>query len=368
MTADPPQEQVTEAALWQALEDMIGHSVLRSEQLTEAQLFERLQEKIIGQDEALHDTARAFIAGLGGWTKHAGPRGVFLFCGPTGVGKTETVLKLSEVVSGGAEGLIRVDCNTLQGSGNDSGPAVSILLGAPPGYLGYVRGQSGILARIRDNPESIVLFDEIEKAHPGVAKLLLQIMDDGMIDDNEGNTLDFRRAFIIFTTNAGSDYGHRSIGFSLDDEHEHPTPTVDLEAVKAEFRSAGFGEEFLGRIGHFMIFQGLKQQAIRQLIGVQLERLRASADVKGYALEWTLDIIEHLSARWQPHFGVRHLHMILRNRIVEQLAVAEAEGELKGIRTIGLRTLKMAETGRDANLVGLATRSRDGETLYINLA
>jgi ATP-dependent Clp protease ATP-binding subunit ClpA len=305
---------------------------------------------------------------LTGWIKRSGPRGVFMFCGPTGVGKTETVLRLSQIVSGGAEALVRVDCNALQGPAHDPGPAINVLLGAPPGYLGYVRGQSGVLARIRDNPECIVLFDEIEKASPGVAKLLLQIMDDGRIDDNEGNTLDFRRAFLVFTTNAGSDYGHRSIGFSQDDDSGQPTPTVDLEAVKSEMRSAGFGEEFLGRISHFMIFQGLKAPAIRQLIGMHLERLRASADVKGYALQWAPDLIEHLTTRWQPRFGVRHLHMILRNRIVEQLAVAEAEGELKGIRTIGLRTLGTAESGSGANLVGLATRDRDGETLYINLA
>ncbi len=127
---------------------------------------------------------------MGGWAAdREAPRGVFFFCGPTGVGKTETALALSKVLGGGGESLIRVDCNTLQRSGSDSGPILNILLGVPPGYIGYVRGKGGVLSRVRDNPESVVLFDEIEKADASVGKTLLRIIDTGRCEDNDGNIL-----------------------------------------------------------------------------------------------------------------------------------------------------------------------------------
>src|SRR5207244_2316370 len=113
---------------------------------------------------------------------------------------------LSKILGAGRENLLRVDCNTLQGSGSESGPIINRLLGVPPGYVGYARGQGGILSRVRDLPECVVLFDEFEKAGAAVWRLLLQIIDNGQVEDTDGNLLDFRRSFIIFTTNAGCVY------------------------------------------------------------------------------------------------------------------------------------------------------------------
>lgn len=367
VTAESRPAEVTEEALWRALEDMIGHGLVRAGELTEADLYQRLQAKIIGQDETLRAVARAFVAGLGGWMKRAGPRGVFFFCGPTGVGKTETAVLLSQVLGGGAETLVRINCNALQGSGHDSGPALNVLLGPPPGYLGYVRGAGGLLSRIRDQPESVVLFDEIEKADPGVAKLLLQIMDDGRVEDNDGNLLDFRRAFLLFTTNAGAVYEHHPFGFTSEADAAPDTPAVDVEAVKHELRALGYGEEFLGRIDAFFVFQGLRTEAIRRVVDLQLERLRASADVQGYQLHWDSAVVDYLARRWQPRFGVRHLTTILRNRIVEQLAVAAAQHELKGVQQIRLRVRALDGAAPGQELAGLASRARDGQTLWINL-
>jgi ATP-dependent Clp protease ATP-binding subunit ClpA len=367
VTMEAPPEALNEDVLWQALEDIIGHSIVREERITEEELFAQLREKIIGQDKALTGIARAFVSGLGGWGKKSVPRGVFFFAGPTGVGKTETAVLLSKILGGGQESLVRVDCNTLQGSGHDPRGALSTLLGVPRGFLGYVRGQGGVLSRVRDKPESIVLFDEIEKADPGVGKLLLQIIDDGRVEDRDGNVLDFRRSFIIFTTNAGCVYDSKAIGFEQGDAAASATPRADLEIMKSEIRALGLGEEFLGRIGHYFIFEGLGTDSIRLIIQKQLDRLRDTADVRGYELEWEDKLPDHLAAQWQPRFGVRHLTSILRNRIVEHLSVADAQGELKGVSKIRLEVLE-TDAPAAPDLTGLAKRERRNDTLVIKVA
>jgi ATP-dependent Clp protease ATP-binding subunit ClpC len=366
VTTEPPLPELTEAALWKALEDVIGHSVLRGEGLTETALYEQLRERIIGQDDALHTVARAVIAGLGNWGKHTAPRSVLLFCGPTGVGKTETAVLLSRIVGGSNEAMVRVNCNTLQSSGRDLGPVLNVLLGPPPGYLGYVRGQGGVLSKIRDYPESVVLFDEIEKADPGVAKLLLQIMDEGRIDDQEGNPLDFRRAFIVFTTNAGSVYHQKPIGFTAEDTAAG-TPSTDVSRVREELRALGYADEFLGRIGHTVVFRGLDRASIRSVIERQLIGLRESADVKGYTLEWDPELVEHLAGEWQPRFGVRYLTTILRNRVVEQLSVLQAQNELQGVKRIRLVVMAPDSRNDKNHPVGRVAHRREPDTLIIEL-
>jgi ATP-dependent Clp protease ATP-binding subunit ClpA len=316
----------------------------------------------------LREIARAFIAGLGSWRQSKNPRGVFLFGGPTGVGKTETALLLSKIFGNGKEQLIRIDCNTLQGSGHDSGPARSQLLGSPPGYIGYVRGQGGLLSKIRDMPESIVLFDEFEKSHPGVGELLLQIIDNGRIEDVDGNVLDFRRSYIIFTTNAGCIYDFRKLGFQKENLDLPDTPRADPEAMKRELRARGLGEEFLGRIGHIIVFNGLSGESIHEIVAHQLNGLKHTAELKGFELEWTDSFESHLSSQWQPRFGVRHLTTILRNRITEQLSLADAEGELEGVSGIRLELMSHQEVLELPDVAGLAARTREGTTLVIKLA
>jgi len=160
VTAEPPLPEVTEEVLLRALEDMVGHGIAHRERLTETAVLAALRARIVGQDAALEEIAHAFVAGFGDWSRRSGPRGVMLFGGPTGTGKTETALILASLLGEGERNLIRVDCNTLQGSAHDAGPAIARLLGVPPGYVGYARGQGGILSRIRDVPECVLLFHE----------------------------------------------------------------------------------------------------------------------------------------------------------------------------------------------------------------
>ncbi|HUT88602.1 MAG TPA: AAA family ATPase [Thermoguttaceae bacterium] len=367
-TKQPEATEVGEEALIQALEHSLGHRVVLPEQLTEKEVYRRLAEKIIGQDVVLHEIARAFTAGLGNWSRRKGPRGVYLFGGPTGVGKTEVAQLLAVILGGQRDALIRIDCNTLGGSGYDGGPTRNILLGVPPGYVGYARGQGGLLSKIRDLPASVVLFDEFEKAGPEVGELLLRIIDEGRSEDVDGNLLDFRRSYIIFTSNAGCTYDHSTMGFPTTDEEEEDLPTVDRGALLEELhRRVGLGQEFTARLSHMFLFQALSAQAIRQVLAMQLERLSETAEVRGYRLTWEPDLIDHLASQWQPRFGARFASAMLRNRISEQLSVAETQGELVGVAEIHLDKLAVSESAELSAATGAVSRERKGDTLFIHV-
>jgi ATP-dependent Clp protease ATP-binding subunit ClpA len=351
---EPPQEELNEEALIEALEDTIGHGVVRPETLTVESVLGQLSAKIVGQEAALEQITRTFVAGLDGdWKAGDGPRGIFLFCGPTGVGKTETALQLAKIIGGGSEALLRVDCNTLSSGGLDpKGPVANRLLGPPPGYVGYVRGQGGELSKIRDLPQAVVLFDEIEKAHPVVAEILLQIIDEGRVQDADSNLLDFRRSFIVFTTNAGTTYESAGgpIGFGLrggqeEDKAGSGSPHVTVEDVKEDLRRRGHREEFLGRNIDFVVFHALDRSSIRKILERQIEKIDAEAELQGYDIEAPAEVLDHLADQWQPRFGVRHLTTILRHRILEQLSIAQVQGELEDVSIIRLAIMEDADVG-----------------------
>ena len=367
---EPPLEQLTEAELWRALEDTIGHSILREKVLDPDEIFKRLRSKIVGQDEALSGTSEAFVTGIKGWTNSAKKsRGVFLFSGPTGVGKTETAVLLSKILGGGRELLLRVDCNTLQGSGQDGGPAQNVLFGSPPGYIGYVRGKGGVLHNIRDHPECIVLFDEIEKADPSVGELLFRIIDDGRCEDKEGRILDFRRSFIIFTTNAGSVYDHEvPIGFGTDHPVDLGVPATDDAGMKAHFERMGLGHAFLGRMTHFFDFKGLGADSALEIFQNQLKALAETAGERGYTLEWEEVVLDYLVSQWQPRLGARDVIGVIRNRVTQQISVSDALGELEDVKTIRLEVLKTGTPEELREFAGSAKRTRINDTLVISLA
>jgi ATP-dependent Clp protease ATP-binding subunit ClpC len=381
LVQDPPVQEVTDAALRAVIEAETGQRLVETHPITSDELHERLTRTIIGQDEPLRTLADAIETGLGSWVSTGkGPRGNLFFAGPTGVGKTETAKLLAEAVGGSGRALIRIDCNTLQGSGWDSREAINTLLGAPPGYIGYVRGEGGVLSRVRDTPECIVLFDEIEKADPGVGKLLLQILDEGLVEDTDGNPLDFRRAFLIFTSNAGVTYGGASddVGFRPSGARAARTgPTaaaqVSRESVIDDLRRRGFPQEFLGRNFQWIMFRSLDVPHAREVLRRHLEELRTSAAARPVPLEvrWDPGIIDRLAADWEPQFGVRHLIMQLRNRVIGQLSGAESRGELEGITAVELRPRRAAPATPDGEPADPpppnVSRHREGDTLVIEL-
>ncbi len=366
VTGRPRSERLEEHHLLRGLEHTVGHAIIRSERLTEEDVYRRLTAKIVGQDELLRRLSQAFVAGLGSWKQRKGPRGVYLFGGPTGTGKTETALALGRLLGGDREAVIRIDCNTLQGVGGRGGSSSSWrLLGVPHGYVGYARGQGGLLSRIRDMPECVLLFDEFEKADASVGEVLLRIMDEGQAEDVDGNLLDFRRCYLIFTSNAGCSYERpKTFGFSA--EEGGVRVTITEESLSQDLLRMGLGTEFLGRIRQRFLFQSLGRPALEEVIGRQLQSLQETTQSRGLSLSWEKGLPDYLLSRWQPQLGVRFLSMILRNRVQEQLALADAQGELEGVRQVVLAAVEGGGNSSGEASCS-ARRVRRDETLRIEL-
>jgi ATP-dependent Clp protease ATP-binding subunit ClpA len=362
-SARPPIARVDAAAVERTLHERGLAAGLRRARLTEAQVREHLDARIIGQEPVIADLARAFVAGLGGWADRNRPRGVFLFGGPTGVGKTETAVLLAGLLDPTGRSLIRINCNVLQGNSNAPDAVIWPLLGVPRGFVGH--GEGGLLGPIVERPDSVILFDEFEKADPAVGKMLLQILDTGQQEDNDGNLLDFRRAYLIFTSNLGCDYESGDpLGFSGADPGP-PVPTVDKDALFEELLQMGYGQEFLGRIRHTFLFQGLSQDAVRRIAARILEGMSADLRARSLALEWDPALVARLVERWRPKLGVRHLAGLLQHRVVEQIAVADAEGTLVGVTTV--RLVPAQDPPRSGGAATGARREIAGATMTIVL-
>ncbi len=306
----------------------------RAFELSEEHVVEHLGSRILGQDAVLGQIARTFVASLGTWTDPERPRAIFLFGGPTGVGKTETAVQLAQLMGGATPSLIRVDCNTLQRSGHDAASVLWPLLGVPLGFVGH--GEGGVLSAVARRPDSVVLFDEFEKADPAVGKLLLQVLDTGLVRDHDGVVLDFRRAVLVFTTNLGVSYERQKrLGFG-EAAPQPDQPRVELEAIRREMLGLGYGQEFIARIRDSFLFQGLDRGTAARVVGLQLERLAARFADRGLALAWPDELPERLAEEWEPRFGVRQLINEVEQRIAQQVGLADMRGELKGVDQVRL--------------------------------
>jgi ATP-dependent Clp protease ATP-binding subunit ClpA len=348
---------LTVSLLVDVLVRLTGVPIEHAARLTAGGVFKALSAKIAGQADTLRELSDAFVAKLGSFHTDRGPRGVFLLAGPTGVGKTQSALELARSLGAGRDCLVRVDANTLGGSGYDLGPAIAELFGPPPGYTGYVRGQGAVLARVRDFPESVVLFDEIEKAPPGVANLLLQILDEGRTQDTDGQVLDFRHSFIVFTTNAGNAAsGASPIGLS-NRNGASPVPP-DQRQVLSALRRMGFGDEFLGRIDRTFVFAPLGEEALREIFQLRMAELQAELTRRGLELEVPDGLAEHAVGDWAPRFGARHVAHRFERELRDQLSLAESNGQLLNIRRVRL----VLGSGADKS------RTVEGDTLVINIA
>ena len=281
---------------------------------------ERLGARVIGQDEALMAVADAVRRARAGLQDPNRPIGSFIFLGPTGVGKTETARALAEFLFDDERAMIRLDMSEYMEK-----HAVARMIGAPPGYVGFEEGGQ-LTEAIRRRPYSVVLFDEIEKAHPDVFNVLLQILDDGRLTDSKGRTVDFKNTVLIMTSNLGS----REIQAAEGDEKQV------REAVLQELR-LNFKPEFLNRVDDVVIFHQLSQQQIGMIIDVQLERLRSML------AERNIKLILENSARellmregYDPSYGARPLKRAIQSLIQNPLAVKLLQGEITPGQTIRL--------------------------------
>ena len=281
-----------------------------------AGLENQLKQKIIGQDEAVHLVAQAIKrsrADLSGRRRPAS----FIFVGPTGVGKTELVKQLANQLFDGPDPLIRLDMSEYMEK-----YAVSRMIGSPPGYVGYEEAGQ-LTEKVRRRPYSVVLFDEIEKAHPDVMNILLQILDEGKINDAQGRTVDFSNTVICMTSNAGSsDQSTGGLGFNKSEEQRSEEKT---RKALAQF----LRPEFLGRVDEVIAFKPLNQQTLEGIAALMLDEYKAGMEAKGIAYSYTPAALKALVAKSQGgKFGARDLRRVIRKAVEDPAAEKLIDGAL----------------------------------------
>jgi ATP-dependent Clp protease ATP-binding subunit ClpB len=280
---------------------------------------ERLKERVIGQEEAITVVSNAVRRSRAGIQEPNRPMGSFIFMGPTGVGKTELGRALAEFLFDDEQALVRIDMSEYMEK-----HAVSRLIGAPPGYVGYEEGGQ-LTEAVRRKPYSILLFDEIEKAHPEVFNILLQLLDDGRLTDGQGRTVDFKNTVVIMTSNIGSPQIQE-----LGGRDEEEMRKSVLAALRAQFRP-----EFLNRIDDIVIFHPLGLPELISIIEIQMKNLKARLAEKKLSLVLTDPAKKYLAQEgYDPVYGARPLKRIIQRDILNPLALRLLQGDFKEGDTI----------------------------------
>ncbi len=282
---------------------------------------DRLHERVIGQDEALAHISNAVRRNRAGLSDPSHPIGTFAFLGPTGVGKTELGRALAEFLFDDEKAMVRIDMSEYMEK-----HAVSRMIGAPPGYVGYEEGGQ-LTEHVRRKPYSVVLLDEIEKAHPDVFNLLLQVLDDGRLTDGKGRTVHFNNTVIIMTSNiASTEIQSAKIGFSL--THDQSEENHNMRQVLMEELRRAFRPEFLNRIDDIIVFNKLGREHLREIFGLQLVRLRKMLADKGIEID-VADSARELVLRdgYQEEFGARPMRRAIQRLIQDPLALKILDGE-----------------------------------------
>lgn len=304
--------------------------IAQAEGLKLRQMKEVLSGKVIGQDEAVNKVVKAIQRNRIGLKDPGKPIGSFIFLGPTGVGKTHLAKILSEFMFDSADALIRVDMSEYMEKFS-----VTRLIGAPPGYVGYEEGGQ-LTEKVRRKPYSIVLLDEIEKAHPDVFNLLLQVMDEGRLTDSLGRRIDFKNTIIIMTSNVGTrqlkDFG-KGVGFNLSSDMQ-----MDGEFSRGVIQKAlnkTFSPEFLNRVDDVIMFDQLDKEAIKKIIDLELKGLFSRVTTMGYQLELSAEAKDFIADKgYDVQFGARPLKRAIQKYMEDELADLVLSGELKAGDTI----------------------------------
>jgi ATP-dependent Clp protease ATP-binding subunit ClpB len=280
---------------------------------------DRLHERVIGQDEAITAVANAIRRSRAGLSDPNRPLGSFIFLGPTGVGKTELARALAQFLFDDDQAIVRIDMSEYM-----EPHSVSRLIGAPPGYVGYEEGGQ-LTEAVRRRPYSVILLDEIEKAHPDVFNVLLQILDDGRLTDGQGRTVDFKNAVIIMTSNLGSNY---IMNLGAEDEEEMRRRVMD--ALRSNFRP-----EFLNRIDEVIIFKPLSEDQIGEIVEIQLNEVNNRLGDRHIHLEVTPAARKWLAERgFEPAFGARPLKRLIQREVLDRLARLVLSGDLRDGETV----------------------------------
>ena len=300
------KEEVTDEEISEVLSKWTGIPVARlveGEREKLLRLDEELQKRVIGQDSAVEAVSSAILRARAGLKDESKPIGSFIFLGPTGVGKTELAKTLARTLFDSEDAMIRIDMSEYMEK-----HAVSRLVGAPPGYVGYEQGGQ-LTEAVRRKPYSVILFDEIEKAHEDVFNIFLQILDDGRLTDNKGNTVDFKNTIIIMTSNIGSQY-------ILNSKDEKESKNMVMEALRSKFKP-----EFLNRVDDIITFNSLSEEGIKKIIDIFLAEVKERLIDKNINIEVT-DAAKTVLARdgYDPVYGARPLKRYIQNTLENKLA------------------------------------------------
>jgi ATP-dependent Clp protease ATP-binding subunit ClpB len=286
-------------------------------------LEEQLHRRVVGQDEAVKAVAEAVLRSRAGIKDPNRPVGTFIFLGPTGVGKTELARALAESLFDDENNMVRIDMSEYMEK-----HTVARLIGAPPGYVGYEEGGQ-LTEAVRRKPYSVILFDEIEKAHHEVFSIFLQIMDDGRLTDSQGRTVDFKNSIIIMTSNVGSQY----ILEAADDSYESMRSRV-LEAMRRHFRP-----EFLNRVDEILVFHSLTQEQLAQIVDIQVVWLKQRLVDRRIELEFAEKAKRLLAERgYDPVYGARPLKRVIQRMVETPLAKKIMAGEVPDGSTVRVST------------------------------
>jgi ATP-dependent Clp protease ATP-binding subunit ClpB len=306
-------EEVTEEDVAEVVSKWTGIPVSRLMEGEVEKLIkmeERLHERVIGQDEAVEAVAGALRRSRAGLADPDQPIGSFLFCGPTGVGKTELAKALAELMFDSDQAMVRIDMSEYMEK-----HSVARLIGAPPGYVGYEEGGQ-LTEAVRRRPYSVILLDEVEKAHHDVFNALLQIMDDGRLTDGQGRTVDFKNTVLIMTSNVGS---------------QHIAADANDEAIREKVEAAltdTFPPEFLNRVDDVVIFHRLSKEELGEIVEIQVERLAGRIAERGIQISLTGEARELLgNLGFDPTYGARPLKRVIQKKLVDVLALKLLEGD-----------------------------------------
>jgi len=308
-------EEVTSEEIAEIVSKWTGVPVskmLEGEQEKLLRMEDELRHRVVGQDEALTVVSNAVRRARAGLQDPNRPIGSFIFLGPTGVGKTETCRALADFLFDDEQAMIRIDMSEYMEK-----HAVSRMIGAPPGYVGYDEG-GALTEAVRRRPYSVVLFDEIEKAHPDVFNVLLQILDDGRLTDGQGRTVDFRNTVLILTSNIGSQH-IVELGEAERDEMERRV----MDALRSHFKP-----EFLNRVDDVILYHQLGRDQIHRIVDIQLERVKALLTDRRIELSFSDEAKTLLSEKgYDPAYGARPLKRVIQRMVQDPLAVRILEGE-----------------------------------------
>lgn len=328
------KEEITEEDIAQVVARWTGIPVskmLQSEIKKLAKLEEFLAKRVIGQEEAIKAVANAVRRSRAGIAEEGKPIGSFIFLGPTGVGKTELAKALTVALFDDEKSMVRLDMSEFM-----EAHSTAKLIGSPPGYVGYDEGGQ-LTEIIRRKPYSVILLDEMEKAHPQVFNILLQILDDGRLTDAKGRTVSFKNTVIIMTSNVGSDiiYKNDALGFKEDKERKQKLRESEMrEQVLSELR-LNFKPEFLNRLDEIIIFHPLNKKMLEKIVDLQLAIVRERLLKKDIEVQFSPEIRKYLTEKgFDPAYGARPLKRVIQNEILDELALRIIEDRVKKDQTV----------------------------------